>query len=605
MDPEASAGSGERLKKVESGRVTPPPHYSVATQAGVVKAEALRSRKVWGRTSTFILFFGVALMAYVYSLDGTTTWFYQINTTSEFDQHSLIGSVATISAIVIAVGKPIAAKVADVLGRTEAWTLAIILYTIGYIILAACQNVGGYAAGWLIRSAGYAAVQILMQIVIGDVTTLRWRTLSSALVSAPYFINGFVGSKISASIQTSVGWRWGYGMFAILFPVCSIPIIGILAWSQIKARRSGLVHSTNPYEAVQVRETVGKIPLARSLLVWSREMDLVGLILFTAGWTCLLLPITLANSGTLQWSSYKIITMLVIGPILLIVLTFYEARFAHYPFIPARFLKNRTVLAAALIGLFDFISFYLQFTYQYSFISVAKDWTQEGQNYFGQTQTISLTFFAIIAGAIVLFTRRYKWLLLFGLLVRLLGVGLMIHSKGAHGSTGELVVVQILQGAGGGFAAVLAQTAAQASVAHQDLASVTAVVLIFAEIGNAIGSAITTAIWRNIMPGQLQEALEGLANQTVIDSIYGSTTIAATYPAGSPIREGTIHAYTYTMKIILIVATIFAVIPPCLVFMMKDIRFGDQHNDVEGRAPGGESVDDISLDDGGKKQPLA
>lgn len=59
------------------------------------------------------------------------------------------------------------------------------------------------------------------------------------------------------------------------------------------------------------------------------------------------------------------------------------------------------------------------------------------------------------------------------------------------------------------------------------------------------------------------------------------------------------------MKVILIVATIFAVIPPCLVFMMKDIRFGDQHNDVEGRAPGGESVDDMSLDDGGKKYPLA
>lgn len=61
---------------------------------------------------------------------------------------------------------------------------------------------------------------------------------------------------------------------------------------------------------------------------------------------------------------------------------------------------------------------------------------------------------------------------------------------------------------------------------------------------------------------------------------------------------------TYTMKIILIVATIFAVIPPCLVFMMKDIRFGDQQNDVEGRAPGGDSVDTLSLDDGSKKQPL-
>lgn len=40
-------------------------------------------------------------------------------TTSSFGQHSLFGSVATVSAIVIAVGKPIAAKFADVLGRTE------------------------------------------------------------------------------------------------------------------------------------------------------------------------------------------------------------------------------------------------------------------------------------------------------------------------------------------------------------------------------------------------------------------------------------------------------------------------------------------------------
>lgn len=45
--------------------------------------------------------------------------YFRRNTTNEFDQHSLIGSVATISAIVIAVGKPIAAKFADVLGRTE------------------------------------------------------------------------------------------------------------------------------------------------------------------------------------------------------------------------------------------------------------------------------------------------------------------------------------------------------------------------------------------------------------------------------------------------------------------------------------------------------
>merc|ERR1712225_10971 len=548
-----------------------PPHYSVNTQSGVGKAEALQNPKVWGKWSTGALFIGVGIMAYMYSLDGVTTWVYTSYATSSFLQHSLLGAVGTVSAIVIAVGKPVSAKISDVIGRAEAW---------------------------IIGSAGYAAVQILMQIIIGDVTTLRWRTLSSSLVSAPYFVNGFVGSKIAASVYEESGWRWGYGMFAILFPACAIPIVATLAWSQWKAYKLGLVHTSNPFEETQLKEQVAKRPILARIMAVCIEMDAIGLLLFTAGWTLLLLPLTIANKGSLPWSSGKIIAMLTLGPIFLILFTFYEAKYAKYPIIPARFLFNRTVLAAGLIGFFDFVSFYLQYTYQYSFIYVVKPWSLVDQNYFAQTQTIALTLFGIIAGAIVFKLRRYKWLLFGGLLVRLFGVGLMIHSKGANGTTAELVIVQVLQGMGGGFAAVLCQTAAQAAVAHQDLAAVTAFVLLLAEIGNAIGTAIATAIWRDVMPGALQSRLEGLAgvDQATIDGIYANIVGAALYPIDDPIRVNTILAYEHTMMILLIVATVVAVIPPFLVLMMKDIRFGDQQNDVERRAPDGESLTSYDLD---------
>lgn len=196
-------------------------------------------------------------------------------------------------------------------------------------------------------------------------------------------------------------------------------------------------------------------------------------------------------------------------------------------------------------------------------VIVKSDWSYTDQNYFSQTQTLSLTFAAIAAGAIIIYIRRYKWMLMFGLLLRLFAVGrecstfpwlelladiietlVMIHSKGANGSTAELVIVQLLQGLGGGIAGVVPQTAAQASVPHQDLASVTAVVLLFAEIGGAIGTAIAAAIWRHVMPGQLNERLTGLAgiNQTTIDGIYGAITTAVVYPDGSPIRAGIVGA---------------------------------------------------------------
>ena len=66
----------------------------------------------------------------------------------------------------------------------------------------------------------------------------------------------------------------------------------------------------------------------------------------------------------------------------------------------------------------------------------------------------------------------------------------MIHSRGVHGSDAELVWTQILQGFGGGFAAVASQVGAQASVPHADVAVVTAVVLLWTEIGGSVGQAI-------------------------------------------------------------------------------------------------------------------
>ena len=43
---------------------------------------------------------------------------------------------------------------------------------------------------------------------------------------------------------------------------------------------------------------------------------------------------------------------------------------------------------------------------------------------------------------------------------------MMLHSRGANGSTAELVINQVLQGMGGGFAATCIQVAAQSQVPH-------------------------------------------------------------------------------------------------------------------------------------------
>lgn len=54
-----------------------------------------------------------------------------------------------------------------------------------------------------------SGLQILTQIMIADITTLRWRGLVVSLVSAPFLVNAFVGSNISTAVIEHLGWRWG------------------------------------------------------------------------------------------------------------------------------------------------------------------------------------------------------------------------------------------------------------------------------------------------------------------------------------------------------------------------------------------------------------
>lgn len=133
-----------------------------------------------------------------------------------------------------------------------------------------------------------------------------------------------------------------------------------------------------------------------------------------------------------------------------------------------------------------------------------------------------------------------------GLLIRLLGVSLMIRARSAKGNSLELVGCQILQGMGGGFAAIAIQVSAQAAVAHMDVATVTAVVLLITEVGNSVGSAVATSIWTKHMPLQLAEHVP-TTNQTLLHELYGSITDIAAYPIEDPIRAGAIEAYEAVM----------------------------------------------------------
>ena len=102
----------------------------------------------------------------------------------------------------------------------------------------------------------------------------------------------------------------------------------------------------------------------------ARQADLIGLFLMVAGFSLLLIPMTIARSAGNSWSDAKIPIMMVIGaltfagfifwsvdPNSLVLSTradhcFREWKYASHPILPLRLLKNRTIIVCFLIAFF-------------------------------------------------------------------------------------------------------------------------------------------------------------------------------------------------------------------------------------------------------------
>ncbi|KAK0482096.1 drug:h+ antiporter [Armillaria luteobubalina] len=540
----------------------------VAAHTGVEAVKA--THKVYGKYSRWCLFIGIGLASYIYSLDGQTTYSYLTFAASALKDHSLISTIQTAQSIIIACGKPVIAKVADVSSRGFAYVFVLVFYVVGYIVIASAQNIQTVAGGIVLYAVGYTGLQLLTSIIIADITTLQWRGFAVGMTSLPFIVNAFIGSNVSTQVLEHAGWRWGYGMFAILVPASLSPLIITLVWAERKAKRLGLVPEKPKSDKSLPQQTLEVIS----------QLDVVGLVLIGTSVALILLPLTLAENASGGWNNPSMIAMLVIGCVLFPAVGPWEFKFAKYPVVPKRFITNFTVVGASLIGFFDYISFYLTYVYLYSFVIVVKPWSLINATYFIQTQSVGLTFFGILCGLAMRFMHRYKLLLVVGLAIRLLGVGLMIHSRGANGSDVEIVWTQIIQSMGGGMSAITIQTAAQASVSHKDVATVTAMVLLLTEIGGAIGNSVAGAIWTNLMPGKLLKYLPNIS-QDERDALYSSITTVTTYARGTEIREGAISAYGDVMKIMLIVATVMSVIPLVISFFMPDWHLGAKQNAVD------------------------
>lgn len=448
------------------------------------------------------------MMMIMYELDNSTVYVYQNYATSAFNSISLLGTLGTAGVIIFAVIKPPIAKLSNIIGRGETYILTISCYLLSYILCASAKSINAYAAGYIFYCIGQSGTNIMNDIIISDITTAKWRGFGIGISFFPFLIMPWCAAFITESVIDGIGWRWGMGMFCFLMPFAASFIITTLLYYQGKVRKAGIV--------VRQKMTVYE---------FCSQIDLGGSILFCGGFAMLLLPLTLASTTTSRWRTPYLDALIAVGGTLLLILPWYEKQMAKYPLVPIHYFKSLSIVTAILLIATDSMGFSVTHTYLYAWSTIAHNFSIRVATFYIYCNGVMQCLAGIGAGWIMMKTRRYKWLVMAGACIRLIGYGVMIRLRGADNSIGELVIVQLIQGVGSGIIQTSVLVGAQIQVPHGQLAQITALVICFSFLGSSIGACIAGGVYTGTFKDQLRDQLGGSStNSTLVDQLFNSIT---------------------------------------------------------------------------------
>ncbi|KAH7250294.1 major facilitator superfamily domain-containing protein [Fusarium redolens] len=548
------------------------------TSPGVQRIKAMS--EVITLTDRIFIFFGVFLIAYAYGLDGTVRYAYQPSALNSFEEHSLQSSVNTLRAVIAAAAQPTAGKIADVFGRVELICISVFFYTIGTVIEAAAQNLDTYSAGAVIYQIGYTMVILLVEVIIGDITSVRSRLFFSYIPALPFIINTWVSGDITEAVLGVTTWRWGIGMWCIIYPVCALPLIISLLVVGHRAKKQGhLVGYRSSFQQLGLKSFTVE-------LFWL--LDIIGVILLIAVFALLLVPLTIAGGFESKWSDPQVVAPLVIGFVCIPVFVIWELRAPH-PLVPFHHMKDRSVWAPMGIACMLNFAWTMQGDYLYTVLQVSFNFSIKAATRVQSLYSFASVITGTILGLIVYKVRRFKVFIVSGTCLFLVAFGLLIRYRGDPSSDNKSGVIgaQILLGIAGGMFPYPAQASLQAYVTHERLAVMTGLYLALYQVGSAFGNAVSGAIWTQVLPVRLAQSFSSFGNETLAVYAYSQPLSAILdFPVGSDERDAMIDAYKHVQRLLTITGICLCV--PLIAFSLclRNPKLTDQQNLVEDEKPG-------------------
>ncbi|KAM0227800.1 hypothetical protein ACHAP5_012101 [Fusarium lateritium] len=292
-----------------------------------------------------LAFIGLAATLFVFQMDATALGIALPSIANDLGGSSLESFWANLSYTLCGlVMQPVWASISDAFGRKPPLYVCIALFFIGSIVFAVAQNMKTVIVGRVLQGFGGGGIDVLVQVILTDMTTLAERSTYLGLMGIPNAVGNILGPSVGALFASYASWRWiGW---------VNLPILG--------------VGTPLLVFFLKLRSVTHDASLVRNI----ERLDWIGMGLVVSGITIFVLPLSWAGS-LFPWASWQTLVPMLLGVAVIVTFVFYEAKPAS-PIMPHRLFHsitaNMTLLGgfihgAVLVSLLQYLPLIYQAVY--------------------------------------------------------------------------------------------------------------------------------------------------------------------------------------------------------------------------------------------------
>ncbi|GAB7364393.1 hypothetical protein MBLNU230_g4936t1 [Neophaeotheca triangularis] len=505
------------------------------------------------KLKTVLIMAALMMAVFLAALDVTIITTALPTISEEFNSASGYTWIGSAFLLANASSAPVWGKCSDIFGRKPVLLGANIVFFVGSLVAALANSIGMLIAARAVQGLGAGGLVILVNILIGDLFSLRNRGLYYAFIGMVWSFATSIGPIIGGAFTQGVTWRW---CFYINLPLDGVAFIIIVFFLDVQTPKTPIVAGLKAIDWIGVLTVVG------------------GTLMFLFG---------LEYGGvTYPWDSATVICLIVFGVVTWGLFIFWEARFALYPIMPLRLFRdfsNISILFLVAIHGIVFIagSYYLPLYFQ-----AIRGLGPLLSGVYLLPTAISLSISSIATGIFIRKTGLFLPPIYTGVFFLVLGYGLFVDFS-ATSSLAKIILYQGVAGFGVGPLFQAPLIAFQSRINPRDIATGTATFGFIRQLATSISVVIGQVVFQNRMSTYSSDFLAVLpaatANRLSGGSAGASTDIIAALdePARSTVRT----AFAQSLQKMWIMYVCFAALGVVASLGVRKKALSKQHQETK------------------------